>query len=417
VLNTHSQERQIARTWLARLRWFAVGGQIAATVAAVVSLHLQLPIGMIALVIGITVISNVAVEWILRGKEDVPVAVLPLIIILDVCLLTLLLLCTGGSSNPFSILYIVHVAMAVVTLGGGWAWVIIALSAIGYVLILRINQPITPALTHGQYQFGQWFALILVTSLISYFTGRVMRSLKRRESELADMRERAGRSAYLASLTTLAGGAAHELGTPLGTIALVAKELELAASKQGADESIIEDARLIRQECDRCRAILDRMRVDVLDDLKQSPNLAHLDELLTNLRDELKPPEQERFKIESEIPATTAIPHIRVLRTAVSVLVRNAFDASSAESIVRLCVVHEGDRLIFRVIDTGTGMDDETLKRAGEPFFTTKPVGRGMGLGLFLVRLVAESFGGRLTLESKPGLGTQSTIDLPQNRA
>lgn len=416
MLNKHAQDRHIALTWLARLRWFAVGGQLAATVAAMVSLKLELPIALIGLVIAITVLSNGLIEWQLR-RGDVPAVVVPLIIILDVCLLTLLLLCTGGANNPFSILYVVHVAMAVVVLGSAWAWAIVLISAMGYALILKINQPIQPPLSQSTFKLGQWFALILVTGLIAYFTGRVMRSLKRREGELAEMRERAGRSAYLASLTTLAGGAAHELGTPLGTIALVAKELELAASKNGADESIIEDARLIRQECDRCRTILDRMRIDVVEDLNQKPSLAPLSALIEDLTEELKAQEKDRFKVESAVPMTTEIPHMRVLRTAVSVLIRNAFDASPSATPVVLRVSTENNRLHIKVVDSGTGMEDDVLQRAGEPFFTTKPVGKGMGLGLFLVRLVADNFGGKLTLESTQGLGTKSTIELPLNRA
>jgi len=416
VLNTHAHDRQIALTWLARLRWFAIGGQLTATVVAIASLKLQLPITLISVVIAITVISNISIEWQLR-RGDVPAVVVPLIIVLDVCLLTLLLLCTGGASNPFSILYIVHVAMSVVVLGSGWAWAIVLLSGIGYILILKINQPIQPPLSEATFKLGQWCALILVTGLIAYFTGRVMRSLKRRENELAQMRERAGRSAHLASLTTLAGGAAHELGTPLGTIALVAKELELAAIKNDAPEGIIDDARLIRQECDRCRAILDRMRIDVVEDLNETPSLAPLSALMDDLTSELKPQERERFRIESSIPLTRQIPHVRVLRTALSVLVRNAFDASPAETPVLLRLTAENDRLLIQVVDSGSGMEEKVLKRAGEPFFTTKSVGKGMGLGLFLVRLVADNFGGKLTLESTTGLGTKSTIELPLDRA
>jgi two-component system sensor histidine kinase RegB len=245
--------------------------------------------------------------------------------------------------------------------------------------------------------------------LIGYFAGRIVDALRLREKELNLAREQAARSEQLASLSTLAAGAAHELGTPLGTIALVAKELELASSGE-----IREDAMLIRQEVDRCRTILDRMRIDMIEGLRQAVSSIPLEELIDRLRADLPDEERKRLQVQSLQPLKMVTGPVRAIEQAVHVLLRNAFDATPGDQPVRLEIRRVNDRTVFTVIDHGTGMPEEVLKRAGRPFFTTKAPGKGMGLGLFLVRLVAERYGGQFELESRPGSGTRSTLVIPE---
>ena len=102
------------------------------------------------------------------------------------------------------------------------------------------------------------------------------------------------------------------------------------------------------------------------------------------------------------------------MEQAISILVDNAVDASPAGEIVRLSIYPRDGHIVFEVRDHGAGMPQEVARRAGEPFFTTKPPGEGMGLGLFLARLVAEKLGGWLTLKSHPGQGTQAILELPR---
>lgn len=417
---------QIVLTWLLRLRWLAAVGQVLAIAFTAALLGLRPPAWPVAGAIAATLLSQVFVRmW--SHRRRVPGWVVPGILALDVGLLTVLLYCTGGPENPFRILYLVHVAMAVVVLGFGWTWLIVGLAAGCYGALYFWHLPLMPpgrALPPGVREVGDWMAVVLVSVLIAYFIGRVIRALRDRErerdAELAAARERAGRNEQLASLTTLAAGAAHELGSPLGTIAIVAKELQNDLAGLGRPDAV-EDARLIRQEVDRCRTILDRMRVDIVEEGHHERSPVSVAELVDWVRADLG--REQAAALRVEVPPDAALPATpaRAVRQALVVMLNNAFDATrevvgeagGGDRPVTLRVGRNDGHVEFAVDDAGGGMTPEVLRRAGEPFFTTKPPGSGMGLGLYLVRLVAEKYGGSFRMTSTLGRGTRATLELP----
>ncbi|HJL31746.1 MAG TPA: HAMP domain-containing sensor histidine kinase, partial [Polyangiaceae bacterium LLY-WYZ-15_(1-7)] len=151
-------------------------------------------------------------------------------------------------------------------------------------------------------------------------------------------------------------------------------------------------------EVDRCRRILDSMSADAGDVLGESPETVPFAELAEEVRADLAEARRGRLRVGGA--GVMRVPR-RAARQAIESLVQNAFDAApEGEVELRL----EGAEVVVR--DRGAGMDAETLERVGEPFFTTKAPGRGMGLGLFLARATAEALGGGLELSSAPGEGT-----------
>lgn len=404
------EEPQIVLAALTRLRWMAVIGQLAATCVAVLLLRLRLPIIPIAAVVLFTALSNIVLSS-LPVIAKPPGWLVQAVLLMDVILLTLLLYLTGGPENPFVMLYLIHVAIGVIVLPAAWTWVIVAAVAGCFAILLGYNRPLEPSLPSWIPEVGSWISLVLVAALLATFIGRVIRSVRQREFEVAAIRERASRSEQLAALTTLAAGAAHELNTPLGTIAVVAKELELTRDPAATNDGVLEDARLIRREVDRCRTILSRMRIDIGEDVS-CRGLVSLDELEGHLRESLGEENLSRIHVTRARDVMTVDAPARALEQALLVLLRNGLDASPPDRPVMLEVARYDGQVRFTVRDRGAGMSQEMIRRAGEPFYTTKEPGRGMGLGLFLVRLVAQQCGARFWIESKIGVGTTCVLEL-----
>ena len=407
--------------WLVRLRWAAVLAQIIGVGVAVRALGLALPILPIAILITLLAASNVVLGWWVSHRPAPP-RVFGAVLTADVALLTALLWLTGGSSNPFTTLYVVYIALAAVTLGSRWTWTIAAISVAGYAILFAVTPPMDPHAEHrpandlSGHLAGMWVAFLSAALLIGFFVTRVREALDQRERALAEARRVAAARERLASLTTLAAGAAHELATPLATIAVASKELLLSAeAATGATPALLEDARLIRDQVERCRQILDQMSGRADASAVDPPALIDPSAVVQQALEGLPSGAASRVRVL----VTGASPAVRIPRVGVArvltTLLKNAIDASPADSQVEIQVDASPQELRFEVRDTGRGMDDATLARAGEPFFTTKPAGAGFGLGLFLARTFVEQWGGRFTLSSQPGRGTVADVAFSSN--
>ncbi|HVH07305.1 MAG TPA: HAMP domain-containing sensor histidine kinase [Myxococcota bacterium] len=405
--------------WLIPLRFVAAAGQAAALLAGELALGLPLPYRALWWVPALIVLSNLAL--FVPAVRTAPAArVVPAVLLLDTALFTFLLQESGGPDNPFSALYAIHIAMAAMTGSARATWAVALASAAGYALVFRWHETQhfwhgpAPFVDVGLHALGMWLAVAVVAVVITLFIGRVTRTLRERETELRRVQEVAARSARLASLTTLAAGAAHELGSPLGTIAVVARELERAAAAPGAPPSLAEDARLLRAEADRCRAILDRMSARAGPDAAGAAEPLAADAAAAAVAEAIGPDAARRLELTVHAPDGASLGPRGDFLEVVLPIVRNAFDASPPAAPVRVEVAAVGNRLRVVARDEGHGMDAATLARAGEPFFTTRPPGRGTGLGLFVVRLHAERLGGALRLESTPGRGTIAIVEWPR---
>jgi two-component system sensor histidine kinase RegB len=332
-----------------------------------------------------------------------------------------LLYFTGGPENPFSFLYLVPIAIAAITLRSAWTWMLVLLSLASSLVLFARHEPLPAAGGHAGHMAlhlrGMWVAFGVASAFIVYFLMRVRRALAVREEELASSRSLAARQERLASLATLAAGAAHELATPLSTIAVVAKDLERAVVSAGAPAAAADDVRLMREEVERCRRILARMRIDAGDPAGERFARVSVRELVDDCLGDSSAELDRAVSVtvdETTAAATTALPR-HAFGQALRGLVDNARQASppGAPVSLRVAADHQGGRLVFEVADRGAGISAELLARVGEPFFTTKPAGQGMGLGIFLARAVVERLGGELSIHSAPGAGTTARLWLP----
>lgn len=418
----HRSDPGITHAWLVRLRWATALCQTVAILAAARLLPgAPEPAPLLALV-GFGAASNVVLAWRLKRPAPLPASLPGLVLGLDILILTGLLRGSGGPANPFTVAYLVHVTLAAVVLRGPWAWSLGLLAAASYGLLFVSHVPVHALghMDHGDgisvHLVGMWVAFALAAGLIAYFVGRVSEALRRREGELAALHDLHARETRLAALATLAAGVAHELGSPLGTIAVAAKELQRSVAGLGpAAASVVQDATLIRAEVDRCRKILDQLADPSGDTPGEQARAASWPEIQEALESGLAAPERERLAFIWPAEGPPPLP-VAGLARAVRALVSNALEATREGGRVRVRAWRESGRWSLEVEDEGLGMAPEVLARAGEPFFTTRPVGAGMGLGVFLARAFAEQLGGSLVLDSTRGRGTTARLSWPPAR-
>ncbi|WP_224361671.1 ATP-binding protein [Hyalangium versicolor] len=410
-------------SWLLKLRWGAVVGQVVLILLADLGVGMPLPLVPLFATVGVGAASNVALGLWARRPREIREWMLWAVMALDVGVLTVLLDLSGGPFNPFSTLYLVHIALAAVVLHARWTWALVtlALGCFGALFFRHLWVPggATGGVHHHHindvplHLEGMWLAFGVASGFIVYFVQRVTRALAEREAELVAARAVTARNEKLAALATLAAGAAHELSTPLSTIAVVARELERRAELSPAGR---EDAQLIRQQVARCHDILAQMAADAGASRGEAFVAVTPVVLLESALDGLRG--RERVQVETgglQGKEEVTLP-ARALTHAIRGVVKNALQASPSGGQVRLALVREEQGWRLSVEDAGEGMPAEVLARAGEPFFTTKPPGEGMGLGLFLARAVLDQLGGRLELRSVPGKGTRVEMAWPVER-
>jgi two-component system sensor histidine kinase RegB len=408
-------------SWLLRLRWGAIVGQ--ATIILIVDrlMDIALPLRWLFVILAVETASNVAFQLWARRALTVAEGVLGGVMGLDIVLLTALLHFTGGPFNPFSFLYLVHIALAAVILRPVWTWSLFVFSFVcfGALFLDHVWLPAgggaMDAHVHDvrMHLEGMWVAFGVAAGFIIYFVQRVTRALAGREAELAAARSLTARNEKLASLATLAAGAAHQLSTPLSTIAVVAKELERQLEREPGPAEAVGDVRLIREQVERCRDILLQMAADAGESTGEPIVPVTIEELLDAAMKGIADRERTQVVIAPPARGRTIVTAMRSVAQAVRAVVKNALEASDGTDDVTLGVAVDDRHWRIEVRDAGPGMAADVLQHAGEPFFTTKGPDRGMGLGLFLTRVVLERLGGRLEIRSVPARGTTAVLILP----
>jgi two-component system sensor histidine kinase RegB len=424
-LSTRDDRRRHNLTWLVHLHWWAILGQALLVAGAAFFTELGLPLVPLAILFGLELAGNV-VLWGIARRVRATDRVIAAVMVADAAVLTAVLDLTGGTANPFSTLYLVDVALGAVLLPPRWSWVILVASLGGFGALFvherfaGVAHNIDPGIGREAliraHLWGAWVALAVAAVIVVFFVHRLSYTLSLRERELLETRSRADQREKLAGLATLAAGAAHELSTPLGTIAIVTKELQRSLADKVAPE-VRGDLQLVRDQIARCREILDRMSAQSGANMGESfvriAVPAWVELALAGLV------ARERIRVELSPPAceTAIFGPPKALAETLRGLMKNAVQASPPEAPVELRLAAADGRVRATVSDKGKGMPPDVLARVGEPFFTTKVPGEGMGLGLFLTRALAEQLGGEFRITSAPGLGTEVTIELPATQA
>ncbi|MCH7729621.1 MAG: HAMP domain-containing histidine kinase [Planctomycetes bacterium] len=420
----------INASWLMRLRWVAVVGQLLTIGVAAIVFDVKLRLAPLLSIVTFTgatnVIFTVWLSWEQRhGKKALRGGTGQLLLFavmaLDVLLLTGLLYFAGGLKNPFTMFYFVNLSLSAVILPARWGWTLTAIAVIciaalfvGHVPLPELEQvDHASLLSRPLQQQGLLVALAGCSVVVIYFVTRVTRELRLRERQLRNAEQQRARSEHLEALGTLAAGAGHELATPLSTIAVVAKELTLHLEGVTVPDSVKEDVSLIRSEVDHCRSILDRMSIDLKDAGQEEVSRVTVTQLVEEVLEGITHRQRVSVLLDKSVENRELSVPLHSVAQAIRGVVQNALDAAPGEEPVDIAVAVVEQKLRTTVRDHGAGMAPDVLERAGQPFFTTKSPGEGMGLGLFLTRSVLERLGGTLELSSGQGRGVTAVMELP----
>jgi two-component system sensor histidine kinase RegB len=405
-----TKNRTLRLQTLIRLRWLAVGGQSTAVVT--IGLWLQFPLPLIACCMLIAALAWLNVYLTVRyppsHRLKPPAAFV--LLGLDLMQLTALLFITGGLANPFAPLVCVPVIISSASQPKKLS-IALALAAILGITALAFSPfplpwyPGVVLLVPPLLTAGFWFAIVSTTAFAAFYTYRVSLEASELSDALTATELVLQREKHLSQLDGLAAAAAHELGTPLATISIVAKEME---RELGNDPRFGEDVHLLRSQSERCRDILRRLTT------LSSENEAHMRHLpLSSLIEEVMAPHRE-FGIRInlvEIGERSAEPvgnRNAGILYGLGNLLENAVDYAKSE--VTVTVRHTPETVTVTIEDDGDGYAPDVLSRIGEPYVTKRQKddsAGGLGLGLFIAKTLLERSGAKLSFENggpdKPG--------------
>jgi len=396
---------------LRTLRTMAIVGQ-AAAISVAVALDVDVDVGAMVGVVGSLVALNTFVSLRLGRMRTPTVAEVAAYLALDLVAFTALLLAAGGLANPFAFVYVLHVVLIAMLL----PWRL----AVAGTLFVLANVAVAIAwddpLHHvdGRPFSAEWMAVgqgvsfAVTAAVVAWFVARLVTSLRENEALLREAARRALNDEMVLRMGTLAAGAAHELGTPLTTMAVVVAEM----AREAATPARRDEAALLSAQIDACRHALANLRA-AAGHASVGGGRERLDEFVASIAARFRAMRPD-VALEVSRDGPPPAPEIFAdasLGQAILVLLNNAADASPQQ--VELDVRWDRRALRLVVGDRGSGVPPESLERLGRHFFTTKPPGQGTGLGLVLAASTVSRLGGGIRWSNRAGGGLSALVELP----
>ncbi|YCI02281.1 ActS/PrrB/RegB family redox-sensitive histidine kinase [Ensifer sp. D2-11] len=403
LYNDLNSNRSLRLQTLVRLRWLAVGGQSLAVIVTALWLQFPLPVVPCSVLIACLALLNVLLTLRFPPTQRLTPPAAFTLLGIDLAQLTALLFITGGLANPFAPLLCVPVIISSASQPKPQSIVLAGLAVLGVTALAFSPFPLpwypgTLLLMPRVLTAGIWFAIVSMTAFAAFYTYRVSLEASELSEALTATELVLQREKHLSQLDGLAAAAAHELGTPLATISVVAKEME---RELGDDPRFGEDVHLLRSQSERCRDILRRLTT------LSSESEEHMRLLpLSSLIEEVMAPHRE-FGIEIELKeqGDRASEPVGIRNAGILYglgnLLENAVDY--ARKKVTVTTEHTAERVRVTIEDDGDGFSPDILARIGEPYVTRRQKddsAGGLGLGLFIAKTLLERSGARLRFEN-----------------
>jgi len=414
--------RNVRLDTLVRLRWLAVIGQTTAVLVVYFGLEFEMPVWSCLAVIALSAWLNVALRLRFYMTQRLDPDRAAWLLAFDVAELAVLLYLTGGLQNPFAFLFLAPVLLSATALPPRFT-VILGVFAIACATVLVfIHYPLPwdpddPLTLPPIFMFGVWLSILLSIGFIGVYAWQITEESRQLSDALAATELVLAREQHLSQLDGLAAAAAHELGTPLSTISVIAKELENAIPAEAPHG---DDVRLLREQAKRCRDILSKITQLSAsgEPFDRMPLAALMEEVVAPYRD---------FGVAIDVRAAgDASPEPVVARNPAVLyglgnLMENAVDFAADR--VAVAAHWSEDTVEISITDDGPGFAAEIAARIGEPYVTSRPdldkedESGGLGLGFFIAKTLLERAGATLSFENRKMPEHGAAVFVRWNRA
>ncbi|MFT5035604.1 MAG: two-component system sensor histidine kinase RegB [Litorivivens sp.] len=402
---------------LVQLRWLAVVGQLATILGVQFGLDAELPLTEMLLLVATLSLFNLA-SWLRYRTAAGEIANGELFtgLLVDVALLSALLYYSGGIANPFIFLYLLQVAVGAVLLKPRYIWTMVVLTSACFMVLTRWHLPlILPQLVGPtlslHYIGGLMVCFALNAALLVIFIHRIGSNLRQRDARLADLRQRAAEEEHIVRMGLLATGAAHELGTPLATLAVILGDWSHSAPL-AKDPVLLDEIKLMQLQLQRCKTIVSGILMSAGEARGEAPVATTLHLFLDQLVEEWRSAQPtQRLDYQRNDWLDRPIVSDSALKQMVRNVLDNGIDAAPLMPL-QLRVDCTDNWLTLCIRDAGPGFSPDILANFAKPYYSTK--GRtGSGLGLFLSVNVARTLGGKIEARNLAGGGAEVVIKLP----
>lgn len=400
---------------LIQLRWIAVFGQIVTIEVVHYGFAIAIPVQQMLGVLAALVVFNGLSLLRLRTRRPVSSAELLFALLVDVGMLTAQLYLSGGAANPFVFLYLLQVILAAVLLPAWGTWTLVGITTLCFAGLALFAPPLPlPADTHrglaSPYMLGLLVSFTLNAALLVTFITRIVANLRERDTRLAGLRQRAAEEEHIVRMGLLATGAAHELGTPLSTLAVILGDWQHLPHFSSEPE-LAEDVAEMQAQVARCKSIVSGILLSAGEARGESSAETTVCTFLNEVvRDWRARRPENRLRYSNRFGQDMPMVSDSALKQMIGNVLDNAFEASPHAQFIE--VLRTQDMLVITVNDEGSGFAPAMLQQLGKPYQSSK--GRpGGGLGLFLVVNVARTLGGSVSASNRDSIGAQVQITLP----
>ena len=400
---------------LIQLRWIAVIGQITTIAAASQLLDVQLPMPAMLNVLACLIAFNIASTLRWQENQFVSNNELLLALTVDVASLTAQLYLSGGATNPFVFLYLLHVILGAVLLEAWSTWTIVAVTGACIAWLALFSEPLRLPQDHERgilslYVQGMLVCFILDAALLVIFISRITRNMRTTAAKLAALHQRAAEEEHIIRMGLLASGAAHELGTPLATLAVILGDWKHMPEFKG-NPVLLEEIAEMQTQLKRCKSIVSGILLSAGETRGESSAATTINTFLDEVVAEWRIGRPVvAFEFENRIDPDLPVVSDSTLKQMICNVLDNALEASP--QWLRMEATREDDALVLQVTDAGPGFAQAMLAQFGKPYNSSK--GRpGGGLGLFLVVNVARTLGGAVTASNLEQGGAMVRLTLP----